>query len=275
MGDVEVEPVRIALPEGRTLVVRPIEPSDAAGLGALYDGLTPEDRHRRFFSVLRPPPRLLERMATIGDRGGFGLAAIVEDEGLAGDGHLVAVADYAPLPNGDGELSITVEEHWRGWLGPYLLDALVSEAAARGVPHLEADVLVTNREMLVLAHLRGAVTIGQPDPTIVRLLFATASRTPGWPGPHDRFRLLIEGHGGCWHDGDDDAPAVQTVVCSRPGPHLPPCPALAGERCPLAAGADAIVVSHGADAEVCAALREAHASLHPGPTILSTVPGPD
>ena len=42
---------------------------------------------------------------------------------------LVAEAGYALLPDGNGEFALTVAAGWRGWLGPYLLDAIVTAAA--------------------------------------------------------------------------------------------------------------------------------------------------
>jgi hypothetical protein len=93
-------------------------------------------------------------MTNVTERGGFGLIAMME--GPDNTSRIVGEATYELLPDGDGELGITVAEDARGWLGPYLLDALVEAAAARGVPNLEADVLVANRRMLTM--LRARVT---------------------------------------------------------------------------------------------------------------------
>ena len=41
------------------------------------------------------------------------------------DRTLVGEAGYTLLSDGDGELAITVDPEWRGWLGSWLLDALV------------------------------------------------------------------------------------------------------------------------------------------------------
>ena len=68
---------------------------------------------------------------------------------------------------------------WRGWLGPYLLDALVSAARDRGVPGLEADVLVTNQPMLALLRSRGCATMDHP-----RLVRGAGRHRHGWSRPH-------------------------------------------------------------------------------------------
>jgi hypothetical protein len=60
--------------------------------------------------------------------------------------------------DGNGEFTLTIASGWRGWLGPYLLDALVAAAAARGLPNLQADILTDNARMLALVSHRGYVT---------------------------------------------------------------------------------------------------------------------
>jgi hypothetical protein len=130
------------------LAVRPATPRDVDGLEALYAALSDEDRFRRFFALYRPPRSFFERLADVADRGGCGLVAVDGDR-------IVGEASYELLPDGDGELGMTVASDRRGWLGPYLLDPLAEAAAARGVPNLEAEALVTNCRMLSLLR-RGA-----------------------------------------------------------------------------------------------------------------------
>ncbi len=223
--------------------MRPVQRSDLEGLAALYAGLDPEDRHRRFFSAFRPSSQFLEALTTVADRGGFGLVATVagsDDDGVDGGGaagEIVGEASYVLLPNGDGELGITVAEAWRGWLGPYLLDALIEAAAARGVPNLEADVLVTNGPMLALAHARGCVTMSHPDWSAVRVRMSTrgTSSSSGAPGPPPLAEEECKAG-----ESDSDAPrraALEVAACIAPTRPGRPCPRLAGEPCPLGGGA--------------------------------------
>ena len=275
------------------LVVRAVTLDDVPGLTALYEGLSDEDRYRRFFSFYRPPQAFFEKMATVAERNGFELVATTGpapgpgsgsggpsgsgDQGGTSPGQpgdresdeapwpIVGEAGYVLLPDGDGELAIAVAHSWRGWLGPYLLDALVSAAAARGVPNLEADVLVTNRPMLALLRSRGCATVEHPDWTEVRVVIGTGGRTPTWPGPHDRPRVLVEVPGARWHaEADAKAAGLQVLACGGPSGRHPHCPALAGHPCPLAAGADAIVMSRPPDQEQWRSLTDAHAGVHPG-----------
>jgi hypothetical protein len=164
----------VMLADGRTLTVRTVTGADVDGLDALFEGLSDEDRYRRFFGFSHPGRRFLEQMTQAAAEGGYRLVAIVSG---AGD-KLIAEAGYYALPDGNGEFALTVAAGWRGWLGPYLLDALVVAAAARGVPNLQADVLVENTPMFALISSRGYVTlrreIGQ-----VRVAIDAAQRCQG------------------------------------------------------------------------------------------------
>ena len=237
---------------------------DVDGLVALYRGLAEADCYRRFFSVHPPGRGFLEEAVGRVEIEGFGLVAVTGDVDGAG-GTVVGEASYTPLPDGDGELGITVADEWRGGLGRILLDALLAAAAARGVPNLEADVLTTNRRMLELARSRGYATMEHPDLQVVRIVIATTGRVPTWPGRHDAPRVLVEVPGGGW-PGDSQARAAGLQVLACPGPTAIPggCPALEGEACPLAGGADVIVLVRPPDEEGWRALPGAHAKLHPG-----------
>jgi hypothetical protein len=216
-------------------------PRDVDGLVALYGRLSADDLHRRFFSALRPSRTFLDHWARLSERGGFGLVAVLASGGGADE--VVADAGYAPLPNGNAELAITVAPGWRGWLGPYVLDVLVGEAARRGVPNLEAEILATNGSMLALVRGRGHAVMGHPDWTIVRVVIGTSQRTPSWPPRHDRPRLLVEGAGTRWA-GEEPARTAgyDVITCPGPGRDRRRCPLLNGGRCPLVDGADAVVV---------------------------------
>ncbi len=244
-------------------MVRPIAPTDAEGLGALYESLDIDDRQRRFFSGFHPGSPFLRKMTGVAERGGAGLVAELQDT-PGRPGQIVGEATFEQLEDGDGELGITVDRDWRGWLGPYLLDALLETAAARGVPNLEADVLVTNGPMLALAHARGAVDLEQPDWTQVRILIGTGADSPTWPGDHDRARVLVEGGGGGWNARRAAGTGgIDVVACPGPGRRRGPCPAMDGRPCPLAAGADVIVTPAAID-EPWSALVDAHRRLHAG-----------
>lgn len=269
---------RVTLPGGRCLIVRPVAPCDVDGLVALYGDLDEQDRYRRFFSSFVPPRPFFAHVATVGERGGFGVVAVAGD-----GGPIVAEANYELLPDGDGELAMVVAERWRGWLGAYLLDVLIEAAAARGVPNLEADVLVLNQRMLALLRRRGYATLSSDDWVSRRLMVGTAGPTPVWPaagpGAPDaaRPRVLVETPGGRWHGTPEaEESGLAVITCSGPrGPRYR-CPVLSGRPCPLAAEADAVVVANAPEDGPWPALVECHARLHPGvPVLVEQRQGPE
>lgn len=147
--------VTVSLGNGRTLTVRTVNEGDVDGLAELFNGLSDEDRYFRFFSFSHPSRGFLEQMTRAQGEGGYRLVAVLSGP----DPELVAEAGYALLPDGNGDFALTVAAGWRGWLGPYLLDAVVDAAVARGVPNLQADILFDNARMLALAAHRGYTTL--------------------------------------------------------------------------------------------------------------------
>ena len=61
---------RVALPGGQTLVSRPVSAEDVDGLIELYGESTLDELHHRFFAKSRPNRASLERVVTVGERGG-------------------------------------------------------------------------------------------------------------------------------------------------------------------------------------------------------------
>jgi len=241
------------------LHVRRVVSTDFPGVRALYDELSDDDRRLRFFSHFRPPDSFFEAKTAGGDPRRVGLVATIPGEGIVGE------ASYVRLPNGNAELGILVARRWRGWLGHYLLDALIEAAAAQGIPNLEAEILRDNRPMLALARARGYVTRGHEVDSL-RVIIGTAGATPTWPGAHEHPRVLVEARG-TWR-GEDPALAAGLDVLICPGPTRssgpPSCPVLRGERCPLAADADVVVFALDPADELAAAILSAHLRDRPG-----------
>lgn len=245
------------------LTVRPVEDADVDRLTDLYAGLGTTDRYLRFFCGFRPDRAFVLHEAHATDTGGFELVA--ELRAHDGPAEIVAAAGWAPLPDGDGELAITVAKSWRGWLGPFLLDALLEAAAQHGLANLQADVLVQNRSMLALVRRRGFVTRGHPDLGVVRVVLGAAERLPTWPTRDGRPRVLVEVPGGHWHAEEQlEEAGLQAMTCPGPGGvGGSGCPAVVtGSRCSLAAAADVIVVCHPPNDEDWTTLREAHQRVH-------------
>lgn len=133
--------------------VRPLEPSDRAGLAALFTRLSPESRRQRF---LGPKPRLTERELTyltdVDHRWHEALAAVD-----ARDGSIVGVARYVRVTDrpgaADGAIAVADEHQGRG-IGTVLVRCLIARARVNGFAVLTATTLWENRRARAL--LRGA-----------------------------------------------------------------------------------------------------------------------
>jgi len=174
----------LSRPVGPALTVRAVTDADVEGLDALFRGLPEEDRYHRFFNLSHPSRKFLEQMTRAEDEGGYRLVAAVSGPGDA----LVAEAGYAILPDGDGEFALTVAPGWQGRrLGRHLLGAIVAAAAARGVPNLQADIMLGNARMLALVRHRGCITLHRDEFSDTRITIGAAQparrRKPGSAGP--------------------------------------------------------------------------------------------
>lgn len=263
---------QVRLPGHRRLTIRHLRPEDGPGLLALFGELDEDDVYRRFFSSRPPPESFVGTMTSVGEHGGIGLVATLTD--AAGNERMVGEASCSPLPDGDGELGITVAPGARGWLGPYLLDALAREAAAHGFPNLRADVLLSNSRMLAMLRNRGYAVLGWDEqPLVVRVAMATLGPIPSWPAAHTRWRAVVEAPGGRWRaDAALRAAGFEVMLCPGPPGGWSTCPEMRGEPCPLASGADVVVDA--VPGETGRALLDAHRRVRPSaPVCIELAPG--
>ncbi len=256
----------IDLRHGRRLEVRPSQADDGDGIRELYASLSVTDRYRRFFGAFVPRAEWCREWASVGERGGFGVVVVLHENSTE---RIIAEAAYAMRSDGDGDLAVTVDREWRGWMGPYLVDVLVRRAAAQGIDNLQAEVLLENRPMLAILRARGAVDLEHPGRE-VRLTIGTRGAVPSWPPADDRPKVLVEVAGGRWAGERPASDAgLATALCSGPQRRRRTgCPVLEGGRCPLADDADVIVVLLDPDADQTRRLIAEHARQHPGVPIL-------
>ncbi len=262
-----VLPEIIELPGGAQMEVRATDVTDAERICSLYGALSTGDRHRRFFSAFTPRLDWCRQWASVGSRGGFGVIAVVRRHGEPDE--IAGEAGYALREDGDGDLAVTVDAAWRGWLGPYLLDVLVRHAGEVGLANLQAEILLDNGPMLSLLRRRDPVAMGH-DNGVVRLSIGTDGPVPTWPPDERRPRVLVEVAGRRWsgEQAAEDA-GLATAMCAGPGARgKHACPVLEGARCPLADGADAIVVLLDPDDDRSEQLVRAHREQSPGTPVL-------
>jgi hypothetical protein len=263
------QPVELALPGGHRLLVREMTDDDAQGVWLLYEGLNADDRYRRFFALSHPSHALAETWVRTCRTNGAGLVAVTDGERMIGE------AGYVLVPNGNGELGVTVAREWRGWLGPYLLELLVGLAAAHGVRNLEAHVLVENRSMLAVLHHRPHATLSDGDFNVEHVVIGASDKRPGWPPVRTHPRVLVEGRGARGPTASAlERAGFALMGCAGPSARGVRCPAVEGERCPLADGADAIVVALPTGAGA-ARLVAAHRRLVPGTPLVVKVSAAD
>jgi GNAT superfamily N-acetyltransferase len=124
--------------------IRPLEPSDRAGVAGLFSRLSPESRRRRF---LVPKPSLsapeLTYLTAVDHREHEALAAIDRR-----DGSIVGVARYAGVAGRPGvaEAAVAVADDWqRQGIGTALVRCLLGRARVNGFDILAASTLWDNR----------------------------------------------------------------------------------------------------------------------------------
>ncbi len=230
---------RRTLRGGATLTLRVANVGDLGGVRRLYEGLSIEDRHRRFHASV-PGDRVLARWLTCDDTG---MAVVVEADIPGARREIVAEAGFRRADDGEAEFAITVDPCWRGGLGIWVLEHLQGLARERGFDHLAAHVFADNQPMRGLLERLGYATIDRPDRESMRALVGTDDTIPGWLDA-TRPRVLVESDGGHWfaEQALRDA-GYDVAVCPGPRGRRSPCPLLEGRDCRLAGGADLIITA--------------------------------
>jgi GNAT superfamily N-acetyltransferase len=141
------------------VVLRPLEPADAAQLAGLFERLSTESRYLRYFtSAPTLPPAHLRRLAAVDHRDHEAVGAF---DGAV----LVGVAHWFRSREDPTSADLAAEvadAHQRCGLGGLLVARLAQTAQAQGISRFTASVLSENHGVLAL--LRHA-----PWPTVVRL----------------------------------------------------------------------------------------------------------
>jgi acyl-CoA synthetase (NDP forming)/GNAT superfamily N-acetyltransferase len=142
-------PADVLLADGRIAAIRPLAPTDRAGLMALHDAAGDESLRLRFFSLSREAARAYvdHLMAGSGDT----VATLVATVG--GTIVATAVAERVGPDLAEAAFLVADAEHRHG-LGSLLLEHLAAACRDVGIRRLVAEVLPANHAMLTL--FRGA-----------------------------------------------------------------------------------------------------------------------
>jgi RimJ/RimL family protein N-acetyltransferase len=159
----------VALKDGTTVSLRPIQPGDEEALTALYARLSPQTSYQRFFTVMRRlPPNWAHILANVDYDRTMAIVALGPGDDLIG------VARYAYDHRADeAEIAIVIEDRWQGrGLGTLLLGELVGYAKRKGLGRLRAYVLADNLRMLKLIQRVGTILDRKLESGVVSLLLA-------------------------------------------------------------------------------------------------------
>lgn len=147
---------RLVLPNGREVLVRPIEPIDADALRASFRALSPEEVRLRFQAPLRElSAEMAHQLCNVDPKTGFALAVT---EPLPPGEALIGAVVRASIVAGTrrAEFAIIVGRPLAGQgLGLHLMRRLLHWCRARRLDAVFGDVLVENDAMLRLADALG------------------------------------------------------------------------------------------------------------------------
>lgn len=142
---------KIALRDGRTVVLRPIDPSDAERLIDMHEHLSFESQYFRFFG---PKPQLTPDEATylanVDFHRRFAIVGEVEGEVIVGVGR------FDVNEPGLAEAAVVVRDDFQHvGLGTALLQRMREIARGAGLKFFTAEVLAENNRMLDLLKSNG------------------------------------------------------------------------------------------------------------------------
>ncbi len=181
--------------------IRPLEPTDADGVAALFDRLSAESRRRRFLTRKdRLTPREIRHLTDVDHVRHEALAAVDERDGsIVG---IVRYVEYSGRP-GVADVAVEVADDLQGaGIGTMLASRIVERARANGMDRLTATTLWDNRAARSLCRRLGfharsshgteidlelalAAPAAQPGP---RMALGTGAPWPVTPTPPSCLR---------------------------------------------------------------------------------------
>jgi RimJ/RimL family protein N-acetyltransferase len=140
----------VTLRDGRSVLIRPIQPGDAPALAEAIQSADADTIRRRYLGGHpQVTPGLLNFLTTVDYTSRFALVAV---EPVSGRG--VAIARYEPAErDGAAEVAIAVTPAWRGaGLATELLRMLARAASERGIHTFTGTYFADNRPVTALIH---------------------------------------------------------------------------------------------------------------------------
>jgi acyl-CoA hydrolase/GNAT superfamily N-acetyltransferase len=171
-----------AIRGGVEVLVRPARLSDEENLQDLFYRLSDESTYRRFMAYKSVHPH--SEMQTLVDSDyehNMAMLATVRDEG--GE-QILAMARYDVDPATRlADIAFVVRDDWQGrGLGTLLMRRMTEVGMARGLAGFTADVLATNKPMLMILHKCGLETRSELDGETFHITLHFDARDTGeWP----------------------------------------------------------------------------------------------
>lgn len=154
----------VRLPDGETLLLRPIRPEDEPAFQRLFASLSPETIRLRFLHPMKMLPKTLAARLTQIDYDREMALVLTENDGRS-NGDLFGVVRFTADPNNENaEFAILLGGEKTGLgLGPMLMRRIIDYARSRGIGRLFGEVLNDNRPMLAVCKALGFSRRSIPD----------------------------------------------------------------------------------------------------------------
>ena len=171
----------IALPNGETMLLRPILPEDEPAIQRSFAALSQRNRFLRFFSPLRELPHTLAARLTQIDYDREMALVVAEPNKPAGEAEILGGARIMGEPNMErAEYAITVREDQSGkGLGTLLMNRIIDYARSRGFKVIYGEVLSENTAMTQVCRKLGfRFSRSADDPSIIHVELDLANPLP-------------------------------------------------------------------------------------------------
>lgn len=162
----------VRLPEGRSLLLRPIRPEDEPAFHALFGSLSMEEIRLRFLHYMKVLTHPMAARLTQIDYDRHMALVLTDPPETEGEPELYGVVRIGAEPdNRRAEFAILIRKEMTGMgLGRFLMGRIIDYSRNRGMQEIYGDVLGNNRSMLALCKKLGFKTRPDPfDPGVMRV----------------------------------------------------------------------------------------------------------
>lgn len=163
------EALTVSLKDGRSVLLRPAQSSDAQGIRELFHQLSELDVYTRFFRHVRGLSHVeVQRLCNVNDDD---KVALMATHGGRGQEQIIGQSRYFINPSTNlADTAFMVHPDWQvSGLGNTLQACMAVHAAKRGVRGFVADILPCNTKMLRLAHSSSHAVQVQRSPDSVQV----------------------------------------------------------------------------------------------------------